>query len=98
MQQGNSMNALSLTTKAAPPKLSPELAHSFAREVLVTETLRIKALITAGIVLVLVLTAAYLFAPDVVANIWHSSKFSIVLLYAIFIPFVIFELLVLRVI
>src|SRR5207245_946382 len=40
----------------------------------------------------------YLVAPDVVANIWHSSKFSIVLLYAIFVPFVVFELLVLRVI
>jgi adenylate cyclase len=98
MQQGNTMIATSLTTKAAPPRLSPELAHSFAREVLVTETLRIKALITAGTVLVLLLTTAYLVAPDVVANIWHSSKFSIVLLYAIFVPFVIFESLVLRVI
>jgi adenylate cyclase len=87
-----------VTTKHSVTALSPELAHSFAREVLVTETIRIKALIAAGTVLVLLLTAAYLIAPDVVANIWHSSKFSIVLLYAIFVPFVIFELLVLRVI
>ena len=83
---------------AALPKLSPELAHTFAREVLVTETLRIKALSAAATVLVLILTAAYVIAPEVVKNIWHSSKFSIVLLYAIYIPFVIFELLVLRVI
>ena len=58
------------------------------------ETLRIKALIVAGAVLVLSITVAYVVAPDVIKNIWHSSKFSVVLLYAVFIPFVIFELLV----
>jgi len=88
--------AMTASGWGAQPTLSPELAHSFAREVLVTETLRIKALITAGTVLVLSLTIAYLVAPDVVKNIWHSSKFSIVVLYAIFVPFVVFELLVLR--
>ena len=85
-------------TAADPPKMSAEFAHSFAREVLVTETLRIKALIVAGAALVLSLTVAYLVAPDVIRNIWHSSKFSVLLLYVIFVPFVIFELLVLRVI
>jgi adenylate cyclase len=79
----------------APPH-SSDFARSFAHEVLVTETLRIKALIAAATVLVLSLTVAYVVAPDVVKNIWHSSKFSIVLLYAIYFPFVIFELLVLR--
>jgi adenylate cyclase len=85
-------------TENAGPPMSAELAHAFAREVLVTEALRIKALIVAGGVLVLTLTVAYVVAPDVIRNIWHSSRFSIVLLYAVFIPFVIFELLVLRVI
>ena len=92
------MAASSLAIKGgSAPAVSAEFAHSFAREVLVTEALRIKALIITLTVSVLALTLTYLVAPDVIKNTW-GGKFGLVSIYPVYVPFVILEVLVLRVI
>ena len=77
--------------------MTAEFRHAFAHQVMVTEILRIKALIVVGTVLILSLTAAWAFLPTFVDEIWRKN-FNLGYLYAMFLPFVAFELFVLDVI
>jgi len=77
--------------------ITAQFDRAFAHEVLVTETLRIKTLIIVGAGLVMSLTLARVFLPDFIDNVWHRN-FNLGYLYAVYLSFLVFELLVLRVI
>jgi adenylate cyclase len=68
---------------------------ALTREILLTERLRIKAVLVTVSLLVAVLSAIYLFAPSGLLHITHG-RFELVRLYAVYIPFLLFELTVLR--
>jgi adenylate cyclase len=75
--------------------LHSDFQHALTREILLTERLRVKALIVTATLLVGVILLAYLFATANVERIWHGT-FAIQPLLATVIPFVLFELWVLR--
>lgn len=70
---------------------------ALTREILVTERLRVKAVLASVLLLIVSLTAFYLIAPEATERIWRGH-FDIRLFYAVIIPFIIFELSVLRLI
>jgi len=76
------------------PAMSGEFASTFSREVLVTESIRIKALIGFATFVIVALTAVFLLAPELVVDTWRG-KSPLGYLYAIYGPFILFELLVL---
>jgi adenylate cyclase len=77
---------------------SPVLASfrdALTREILLTERLRIKAVILAVALLVLMTSAAYFLAPPELLQV-SRGRFDLARLYAVTVPFVLFELYVLR--
>jgi adenylate cyclase len=72
-----------------------DFRHALTREILLTERLRVKVLIVTASLLGTIILATYLFFPDNVQRIWHGG-FTIEPMLATIIPFVIFELWVLR--
>jgi adenylate cyclase len=80
-----------------PADVSGEFHDAFVREVLTTERLRMKTLIIASaLILVSVTTVSFVF-PQFVEQIW-KKQFSLFYLYAIFVPFIVFECIALAVI
>ncbi|MEA2898294.1 MAG: adenylate cyclase [Bradyrhizobium sp.] len=71
--------------------------RALTREILLTERLRVKAVLATVLLLIISLTAFYLIAPEAVERVWRGH-FDISLFYAVVIPFIIFELSVLRLI
>jgi adenylate cyclase len=61
------------------------------REVMTTELLRIRALIGTIVLLSLISGAVYIFAPHAVSQVWHGNL-NPLYLYAITVPFILFEL------
>jgi adenylate cyclase len=84
----------------APPvqvEVSPEFQQAFVREVLKTERLRMKTLIVAVTMLLVLATAVNWLFPQVVEQIFRK-QFSLVYIYAIIVPFIVFESIALAVI
>jgi adenylate cyclase len=70
--------------------VSPEFQHAFAREVLKTERLRIKALIIVATVVAGALSLVGFVAPEVLDRIWHGH-FPFLVLFISYGCFVLFE-------
>ena len=88
------MSLVSSRRRSGAATPSPDFDRAFAHEVLVTETVRIKALIIASTVLVAIMTVMAVFFPHLMDEVWRS-RFSLGAYYAAYLPFVIFELMVL---
>ncbi|MEH2533110.1 adenylate cyclase [Bradyrhizobium sp. AZCC 1588] len=71
--------------------VSADFQRALMREVMATELLRIKALIATTVLLALILWTVYFFASDVVSRVWHGNL-KPEYLYAILVPFILFEL------
>jgi len=71
--------------------VSADFQHALMREVMMTELLRIKALIGTTALIAIILLAVYLLAPEAVSRIWHGNLKPIYL-YAMIVPFVLFAL------
>ncbi|MEH2561011.1 adenylate/guanylate cyclase domain-containing protein [Bradyrhizobium sp. AZCC 2289] len=71
--------------------VSADFTHALMQQVLRTELIRIKALIATTAILTIMLFTLYFFDPYAVTHLWHGGlKPS--RLYAILIPFILFEL------
>lgn len=79
----------------ARAETSPEFQQEMTRAILKSELLRIKALVITTSTLAVALWTVYIIAPDTVNAIWHGNL-KPAYLYIIFVPFIIFELLVYR--
>jgi len=71
--------------------VSADFDHALTREVLRTELVRIKSLIATALVLLVVLWAVDLIAPEGLDNIWRG-RFRPIYLNVILLPFILFEL------
>ena len=74
-----------------PPAVSAEFSHALMQQVLRTELIRIKALIATTAILTVLLLTVHTFNPDAVEHLWHG-RLRPANLYAILIPFILFEL------
>jgi adenylate cyclase len=70
--------------------LSEEFERELTREVLRTELLRVRALITTGCVMILFLTATYLIDPAIVNRVWRGTE-GLVREYTLLAGFILFE-------
>ncbi|WP_314963212.1 adenylate/guanylate cyclase domain-containing protein [Bradyrhizobium cosmicum] len=70
--------------------LSEDFERELTREVLRTELLRVRALIMTGCVMMVFLTAIYLFEPAVVNRVWRGTE-GLVEVYGLLIGFILFE-------
>lgn len=70
--------------------LSEDFERELTREVLRTELLRVRALITTGCVIILFLTATYLIDPAVVNRVWRGTG-GLVEVYGLLGGFILFE-------
>ncbi|WOH54231.1 adenylate/guanylate cyclase domain-containing protein [Bradyrhizobium sp. sBnM-33] len=71
--------------------VSADFQRALMQEVMKTELLRIKALIATTVLLALILWTVYFFASDVVSRVWHGNL-KPEYLYAMLVPFILFEL------
>jgi adenylate cyclase len=78
-------------TDAQGSAVSAEFHQILMREVMTTELLRIKALIGTIVLLGAISSGVYFFAPDAVSRVWHGNL-NPLYLYAIIVPFILFEL------
>jgi adenylate cyclase len=79
------------------PAVSADFAHALTREILLTELLRVKAILVTITVLLAAMAVAYLIAPDIIERIWHGHL-PILPIVAVYLLFVVFQLSVLRMI
>jgi adenylate cyclase len=70
--------------------VSAELDHALTREILLTERLRVKAILVTLSVLLAILTAVYLIWPSRIELIWHGHL-PVLPFYAAFLAFAVFE-------
>jgi adenylate cyclase len=73
------------------PAVSSEFEHALTREVLRTELIRIKALIATTALLAAILWTVYILEPEALNHIWRG-QLKPAYLYAVMIPFILFEL------
>ena len=73
------------------PAVSADFSHALMRQVLRTELIRIKALIATTAVLALMLLGLHLFDPYAINHLWHGHL-TPAYLYAVLVPFILFEL------
>jgi adenylate cyclase len=73
------------------PAVSADFQRALTQEVMKTELLRIKALITTTALLAIILWTVYLVAPEAVSRVWHGNL-KPHYLYSIIVPFILFEL------
>ncbi|WP_426615094.1 adenylate/guanylate cyclase domain-containing protein [Bradyrhizobium sp. McL0616] len=71
--------------------LSEEFERELTREVLRTELMRVRALITTGCVIILFLTAIHFADPAVVNRVWRGAE-GLVEIYGILVGFILFEI------
>ena len=71
--------------------VSADFRHALMQQVMRTELIRIKALIGTTSLLAVILWTVYLLAPETVSRIWHGNLRP-AYLYAIIVPFILFEL------
>jgi adenylate cyclase len=74
-----------------PAVIPTDFEHALTQEVLRTELIRIKALIGTTVLLSLISGSIFLFAPDAVSQVWHGNL-NPFYLYAVVVPFILFEL------
>jgi adenylate cyclase len=74
-----------------PAAMSADFEHALTREVLRTELVRVKALIATTSLLVVILWTVYILEPEAVNHIWRG-RMRPAYLYAIMVPFILFEL------
>src|SRR5882672_8543255 len=77
--------------KAQDTGVSADFQRALMQEVMTTELLRIKALIATTAVLGVILATVYFFASEAVSRVWHGNL-KPEYLYAIIVPFILFEL------
>jgi adenylate cyclase len=70
--------------------VSADFDRALMREVLRTELVRVRALITTGCVMMLFLTAIYLIDPNVVERVWRGMS-GLAEVYGLLIGFILFE-------
>ena len=75
--------------------VSDDFSRELTREILRTELLRVRTILATMAVLLTALLVAYAIWPHAIDRIWHGHL-PILPLTAIFVPFVLFELSVLR--
>ena len=80
---------------ASPIETSPEFQQEMTRAILKSEMLRIKALIITTASLAVILWTVYIIAPEEINAIWHGHL-KPAYLYIILVPFMIFEVLIYR--
>jgi len=73
------------------PVVSSEFEHALTREVLRTELIRIKALIATTALLAAILWTVYILEPEALNHVWRG-QLKPAYLYAVMIPFILFEL------
>src|SRR6266478_2876435 len=78
-------------TSGQSPAVSADFQHVLMQQVLRTELIRIKALIGTTVVVAIMLCTLYLFDPDAVSHLWHG-RLKPAYIFAILIPFILFEL------
>ena len=71
--------------------VSADFQRALMQEVMTTELLRIKALIATTALLGVILWTVYFFASEAVSRVWHGNL-KPEYLYAIIVPFILFEL------
>jgi adenylate cyclase len=74
-----------------PAVIPTDFEHALTQEVLRTELIRIKALIGTVVLLSLISGSIFFFAPDAVIRLWHGNL-NPLYLYAVVVPFILFEL------
>jgi adenylate cyclase len=77
--------------------VSADFTHALTREILGTELLRVRTILATLAVLLAALLIGYAIWPQAIDRIWHGHL-PILPLAAVFVPFVLFELSVLRLI
>jgi adenylate cyclase len=77
--------------KGEQPAVPADFQHALMREVLRSELIRIKALIATAAVLAVVLWTIYILDPDAINHVWRG-RLRPAYLYAILVPFILFEL------
>jgi len=70
--------------------VTPEFHQAFVRGIMETERLRMRTLIVASVVILVAVSAVALFIPQFIEQVW-KKQISLGYLYAIFIPFIVFE-------
>jgi adenylate cyclase len=75
--------------------LSADFGHALTREILSTELLRVKAILATIALLVTTFIVTYAISPDTIERIWHGRA-PVLQLAVTLVPFVLFELSVLR--
>ncbi|HVV43376.1 MAG TPA: adenylate/guanylate cyclase domain-containing protein [Nitrobacter sp.] len=78
--------------KRAP--IAPDFRRALDRQVIVTERLRIKALLVTLMILICALTAGYAVVPKALDRLWNGH-FHLWQVYTLFLPFAAFELIAL---
>ena len=78
-----------------PSTVSVDFDRALTREILLTELLRIKAILITITLLLAALVVAYAVAPDIIERIWHG-RLPVLPLFTAFVLFAAFELSVLR--
>jgi adenylate cyclase len=73
------------------PAVSADFQHALMQQVLRTELIRIEALTATTVLLAVMLLTLYFFDPYAVNHLWHG-RLNPIYLFAIFIPFTVFEL------
>jgi adenylate cyclase len=87
-----------MASPAAPQQsLAAEFHRALMREILRTELLRVNAVLITVSLLMGMLVLVYLVVPAKIEEIWHG-RFSLLPLLAAYLPFLLFELNVLRVV
>jgi adenylate cyclase len=77
------------------PAVSADFEHALTREILSTELLRVKVTLVTITLLVATFIVTYAISPDIIERIWHGHVPALQLAVT-FVPFVLFELSVLR--
>jgi adenylate cyclase len=78
-------------TSGRSAAVSADFQHALMQQVLRTELIRVRALIGTTAVLTIMLWTLYLFDPYAVSHLWHG-RLRPAYIFAILIPFVLFEL------
>lgn len=89
-QSGNARRWWWPKAAARQADVSPEFHRAFVRGIMETERLRMKTLIVVSIVVLATVSMVALFIPQFIEQVW-KKQVSLSYLYAIFIPFIIFE-------
>src|SRR5882757_9152829 len=71
--------------------VSADFQHALMQQVLRTELIRVEALTATTVLLAVMLLTLYFFDPYAVNHLWHG-RLNPIYLFAIFIPFTVFEL------